>query len=104
MGDRLSEQYTTAGFERDRPPPQRVLNESWPAPEVARKLRDVESYRQIPVSARIVFEKDGPQWLEGTATRWTRIHGCVMLADQRLIVPYVWLNATDIRRRPQPRS
>lgn len=98
VGDFISERYTTDGFERDRPAPQRVLNESWPAPEVARKLRDVEVWRQIEVNARVVLENDGPEWLPGTAVRWTRQHVCVLLPERRLLVPYVWLNPSDVRR------
>lgn len=100
MGRSISERYGTEGFDRDRPAPQRVLNESWPAPEVARSLKDVDVWKQIEVEAHVVLEQDGPVTMQGTAVRWTRMHVCVLLTDQRLLVPYVWLNPSDVRRSP----
>lgn len=77
---------------------QAVTNKHWPSPELARTLRDVPADRQIKVVARVVFEDDGEQLLDGTAVRWTRNHVCVWLNDPRLQVAYVWLAPTDVRR------
>lgn len=78
---------------------QKVLNQSWPAPAVAKVLRDVDSDRQVEVMARVMFEEDGEQWLPGLATRWSGQHVCVAMSDPRLQVAYNWLAASDVRRR-----
>ncbi|MBB5984025.1 hypothetical protein [Kribbella solani] len=101
VGKAISDRYGTEGFEDNRPKPQRVMNESWPAPEVARALKDVEAWKQIDVEARVVLEQDGQQVMHGRAVRWTRLHVCVLLPDRRLLVPYVWLNPSDVRRTEQ---
>ncbi|MFD7161694.1 hypothetical protein ACFV9C_44415 [Kribbella sp. NPDC059898] len=104
MGKAIGDRYGTEGFEDNRPPFQRVLNESWPAPEVARALKDVEVWRQIEVDVRVVLDQAGPVTLRGTAVRWTRLHVCVLLLDPRLLVPYVWLNPSDVRRTEPARG
>jgi hypothetical protein len=101
MGERaeaIGDRYGTEGFEDKRPKPQRVLNESWPAPEVARAMKDIDAWKQIEVDARVVLDQDGPVTMRGRAVRWTRMHVCVLLPDPRLLVPYVWLNPSDVRR------
>lgn len=86
----------------DRPNPaaqwQKVLNEDWPALDVAKRLRDVPVAQAIDVVARIVFETDGEQHLHGRAVRWTRDRVCVWISDPRLQVSYVWLAPGDVTR------
>lgn len=86
----------------DRPNPhslwQEVTNEHWPAPGVAKTLRDVPRAQQIDVIARVVFATDGEQHLAGRAVRWTKQHVCVTIDDRRLQVAYLWLAAGDVRR------
>jgi hypothetical protein len=46
---------------------QNILNESFPP-----NARDILDQRNpIPVSVRVVWERDGEEWIDGTATRWT---------------------------------
>ena len=47
---------------------QDILNQSWPSPEVARSLHDRPD--GIAVRVRVVWERDGEEWVDGTATRW----------------------------------
>ena len=79
---------------------QRVLNERWP-------LRDRQGFhaRGIPdqphpitVRARVIWEKDGEEWITGRATRWTQTSVFVVLADSRSHAIGVWLSPDDVRR------
>lgn len=86
------------------PPPrdfQRVRNESWPRRDVNGNVhaRGIRERAGIDVRVRIVWERDGEQWVEGRAVRWHRQHVCVHVSDERLQVPYVWVVADDVRRR-----
>ena len=77
---------------------EEVLNQSWPPAEVARALNNVRE--PIAVSARVVFERDGETWLDAMAVRWWRRHVCVHVeGEERLQVPYVWVDAGEVRRR-----
>lgn len=81
-------------------PHQRVLNVSWPLrDEKGPHARGIRDQPQVPVTARIVFEHDGPVEVDCQAVRWHGRHVCVYAHDTRLIVPYVWLDAADITRR-----
>jgi hypothetical protein len=77
---------------------QNVVNESWPPPAVAREVRDVARERQVDVTVRLVFERDGEQQVPGRAVRWWKRHVCVSVNDRRLQVGYVWLDAGDVQR------
>jgi hypothetical protein len=77
-----------------------VLNESWPPLDVARRLKDVPRDRQIEVEARLVLPYGGEEWVRARAVRWTRTHVCVWVPDARLLIPYVWLVPSDVRRVP----
>ncbi len=44
------------------------------------------------------FERDGVCWLPARAVRWHGRHVCVAVADARLQVSYVWVDATDVQR------
>lgn len=83
-------------------PHQAVLNVSWPLSDEkgphARGIKDAP--QQVAVTARLVFERDGETTIDCTAVRWHGHHVCVYAHDPRLIVPYVWLNAADVKRRP----
>jgi hypothetical protein len=97
----------TDGAIGDRPPhgseggPQKPRNEAWPLLDGAR--RHAEGIRDqpnpIPATVRVDFPADGEEWLEGMATRWTRTHVYVVVADPRLAVLGLWVLATDVRRQ-----
>lgn len=77
-----------------------VLNESWPKPELARQLRELDVDKQIPVTARVVFTT-GEEHLPGMAVYWiTRPtkHVRVRIDDVRLVSGGLWLDPADIRR------
>lgn len=76
---------------------QDVLNQLWPPPEVARELKNRDD--AIEVQVRVVFDRDGEQWLDSVARRWWQLHVCVECEDRRLRVRYVWVGAGDVRRR-----
>lgn len=94
--------FDQRGYPRpDGPQRQKVLNEHWPLRDSkgphARGIPDQPN--PIPVRARIVWEGDGEQWIEGKAGRWTRNAVFVALDDERLRAIGVWLRPEDIRRR-----
>lgn len=95
--------FDQRGYPRpDGPQRQKVVNEHWP-------LRDSKGERHargipdqpnpIPVRARIVWEGDSEEWLNGMAKRWTRDAVFVSLDDVRLRTVGVWLHPSDVRRR-----
>jgi hypothetical protein len=61
----------------------------------------------IAVMVRVVFERDGETWIEGSAMRWDRTRVCVTVNDVLLSSGYVWVRARDVRRlgtqAPPPR-
>lgn len=79
----------------------KVLNESWPKAEIARRMHELEVDEQIPVTARVVFET-GEEQLQGSAVWWVRrptAHVRVRINDNRLQSGGVWLDPADIQRR-----
>jgi hypothetical protein len=77
---------------------QRVLNERFP-----RDARDIPDQRHpIPVRARVVWERDGEEWVDGDATRWTDRVVFVELDDPRHATFGVWVVLGDVRRREGP--
>lgn len=80
---------------------QHVLNESWPLTDRDGKThaRGIPDQDRIDVEVRIVWERDGEQWVAGRATRWTASHVFVRVRDPRLLVPHVWVRAGDVRWR-----
>jgi hypothetical protein len=46
-----------------------------------------------------VWERDGEEWVPGTAIRWDRDHVLVRLGDPRVSTIGVWLPPQDFRRR-----
>lgn len=86
---------------------QKVLNTSWPQKDkTGHHARDIKHAQlpdgkpwRIPVTVRIVWEKDGEEFVEGIADRWTKSHAHVEVSDRRLHIPGVWVLARDVRRR-----
>jgi hypothetical protein len=78
---------------------QRVLNARFPPH--ARRLED----RPEPVrgEARVLWERDGEEWVPGTAIRWDRDHVLVRVGDRRVSAIGVWLAPQDFRK-PDPNS
>lgn len=91
---------SSQGFHREQIPDQDVTNSYWPPGDAARRTQAVEASRQIAVEARIVWKQDGEQWVPATAIAWWRDHVKLHCDDPRLLVPYVWLAAADVRRSP----
>jgi len=55
---------------------------------------------RVPVTARLVWEHDGPQILDTTAWAWFGRLVLVEVLDHRRWTHGVWLHASDVRRRP----
>ena len=66
------------------PVPARYTNAPWPHP---------------PVRARLVWERDGEQWLDTVAVAWTRELVLVDVVDPRVQVHGQWLAVEDVERR-----
>lgn len=54
---------------------------------------------QIPVTARIVWERDGVEFVETFATGWTSRLTLVLMSDRRTRTRGFWLVPADVRRR-----
>jgi hypothetical protein len=54
------------------------------------------------IRARLVFARDGEQWLYGWAVAWTKDAVCVQLEDRRLPTSRIWLAPSDVQRRLMP--
>lgn len=96
--------YLYSGYPAERAKlHQTVLNESWPQRDSkgfhARDIPHQPVEKHLKVTVRLVFATDGETFLDGRATRWTRSHVFVELADPRLAVMFVWVLARDVRRR-----
>lgn len=73
---------------------QRATNERWPA-----RPRDLpEQPHPIEVWARVVWERDGEEWVQGRAVRWDRAHVLVQINDRRCQTLGFWLPPADVRR------
>src|SRR5213076_2894870 len=76
---------------------QKVRNMSWPQHKdgigqaVGRQYEDKPPEQQIDVQVRADFTDDGEQWLDGRAIRWHGDHVCVLVRDDRLASPYLWV-------------
>jgi hypothetical protein len=85
--------------ERTQPPhvlqQQEVLNHHWPAHP--RGLRTHEP--GVPVRARIIWKRDGEEYIDGVARRWDDAHVYVEVKDVRSAVNGVWLKPQDVYRR-----
>ena len=79
---------------------QTVINQHWPLHDrQGAHARGIPDRTPIPVRVRLEWERDGEQWLDGQATRWTRDSVYVQLDDPRLRVNGVWVRPGDVRRR-----
>lgn len=74
---------------------QRIVNESWP--QGAATIKDQP--HPIDVTARVVWEYDGEETVEGRAIRWTRTRVLVAFDDPRWQTVGVWLLPSDVKRR-----
>ncbi len=73
---------------------RRVLNTHWPrAPLAFRTHRP-----GIAVTVRIVWDRDGEQYMRASAVRWSREHVYVEFVDQRLDGNGVWVKPEDVYR------
>ena len=79
-----------------------VLNMHWPA----RPASFSTHHPGNPVRVRIIWELDGEEFVEGTATRWDADHVYVQLRDTaRLQGNGVWVKPTDVyRASPEPQA
>ena len=82
---------------------QEVLNQDWPCrdrngPHAREGIIYVTS---VPVTARIIWEHDGEERIDGQVTRWneTMTHVFVEADDGRLQINGVWLRVEDTRKR-----
>ncbi|HET6921053.1 MAG TPA: hypothetical protein VFI46_16560 [Jiangellaceae bacterium] len=53
----------------------------------------------VPVTARIVWEEDGEEYIETEAAGWSGQLVYVRVPDRRYRLTSVWLAASDVRRR-----
>jgi hypothetical protein len=76
-----------------------VLNMHWPPEPTVFRRRD----KGIAVRVRIVWDRDGEEYVEGVATRWDADHVYVEVIDKRLQGNGVWVKPCDVyRRSPKP--
>ncbi|WP_108495347.1 hypothetical protein [Promicromonospora sp. AC04] len=55
---------------------------------------------QIAVAARLVWERDGVEFLDTTAYAWSGDLVLVEVLDHRIRSNGVWVHKSDVRRRP----
>ena len=67
---------------------------------VARALADRPD--SVRGEARIVWERDGEEWVPATAIRWDRQHVLVRIGDRRSSALGTWLAPEDFRRLDAP--
>jgi hypothetical protein len=72
---------------------QRILN-GHPVP-----ARFTRARVPVPVTVRLVWERDGAEQLDTVATAWTRRLVLVDVTDARVMVNGVWVGVGDVRRR-----
>jgi hypothetical protein len=53
----------------------------------------------ILVKVRVVWQRDGEEWIDSDATRWTDRVVFVTFGDRRLSTIGVWVAPGDVRRR-----
>lgn len=56
----------------------------------------------VPVRARVVWERDGQEFIETVAHAWTSRLVLVMLSDPRAELRGVWLDPGDVQRLTAP--
>ncbi|NEE01153.1 hypothetical protein [Phytoactinopolyspora halotolerans] len=73
---------------------QAILNEHWPAHP--RSFRNHEP--GIKVRVRLIWEKDGEEYVRGLARRWDADHVYVEIDDRRRHALGVWVKPADVYR------
>ena len=58
--------------------------------------RDLDPY--VPVRARLVWERDGPEERETIAVAWAGRAVLVEVNDLRVLVRWAWFDASDVQR------
>jgi hypothetical protein len=53
----------------------------------------------VPITARILWDRDGEEWIETVALGWTGREVYLRMSDPRYRLRAVWLDASDVRRR-----
>jgi hypothetical protein len=56
-------------------------------------------HQPVPITARIVWEQDGEEFVETVAAGWSGQNVYVRLPDRRYRLTSVWLDAADVKRR-----
>jgi hypothetical protein len=74
---------------------QAILNER---PIPPRHLQRVDR-TPIPVTARIIWQRDGQELIDTRALDWVGRDVLVEILDRRWRVTAVWIDAGDVRRR-----
>jgi len=103
----VSRRRQTPTVHKAPPPPdrskwQRARNEHWPFVDRdgQRHARGVPDQKNpIPVRVRVVWDRDGEEWIDGGARRWTQTAVLVTFDDHRLQVGGVWVVPSDVERR-----
>jgi hypothetical protein len=74
-------------------PGQRILNDT------GARMPEHTLDPPVPVTARIVWEDDGEEYIETVAAGWSGQLVYVRMPDRRWRLTSVWLNAADVTRR-----
>jgi hypothetical protein len=53
----------------------------------------------VSIRARILWDRDGEEWIETEALGWTGHEVYLRMSDPRYRLRAVWLDAADVRRR-----
>lgn len=100
---RLSDRRATIRIVHDVATPWDVNRDTWQAivnahPIPARRAQ-ANAAIPIPVTARIIWERDGVEELKTVAWGWTTRLAQIEVIDPRWQTIGVWLSACDVRRR-----
>jgi hypothetical protein len=74
-------------------PGQKILNDT------GARVPEHTFSQPVPITARIVWEQDGEEFIETVAAGWTGQNVYVRLPDRRYRLTSVWLDAADVKRR-----
>jgi hypothetical protein len=74
-------------------PGQRILN------GLGARVPEHTFHQPVPITARIVWEHDGEEFIETVAAGWSGQNVYVRLPDRRYRLTSVWLDAADVTRR-----
>jgi hypothetical protein len=73
--------------------PGQVIVNSTGAKEPRRRLEPPP----VPIRVRILWDRDGEEWIETVALGWTGREVHVRMSDPRYRLRAVWLDAADVR-------